>query len=90
MSASKKIARNNDVAWRMIEGEILAVDPRSSCVYVLNGVGSRVWELADGGRTIDEITRIIDAEFQGEKAALKEDIDEFVRELFRQKLISIG
>ena len=74
----------------MIEGEILAVDPRSSFVYVLNGVGSRVWELADGGRTIDEITRIIDAEFQGEKAALKEDIDEFVRELFRQKLISIG
>ena len=90
MSASKKVARNNDVAWRMIEGEILAVDPKTSFVYVFNGVGSRVWELADGGRTIAEIARMIDAEFEGEKTALAEDIDDFVRELSRQELISIG
>ena len=59
VSLENKFIRNNDIAWRVIDGEALVVSPKDSLIYPLNDVGARIWELLDGKRTVSDIASII-------------------------------
>jgi len=87
MDVSAKFSRDSDVACRVIESEVLAVNPRDSLIYCFNGVASRVWQLLDGAHSVEEIIAAIDGEFEGDKSSLRDDIISFVEELSAKKLI---
>ena len=60
--------KDKDLVTRSIAGETLIVPVRSGisdldCTYVLNEVGSRVWELLDQRRPVDKIVEAICAEY---------------------------
>jgi hypothetical protein len=76
-------------AWRVIEGEavILAVDTK--VLRGLNAVGSRVWELIDGRRSVDEIVDTIVAEFQVEPGQARADVDAFLHQLAATRLVTL-
>jgi hypothetical protein len=88
MDVSTKFSRNRDVACRFIESEVLAVNPRDSLIYCFNGVASRVWQLLDGCHSVEEIIAAVDAEFEGDKSALGDDIISFIEELLTKNLIA--
>ena len=46
-------------AARVFSGEAVIITPAENTVRMLNTVGSRVWELADGTRTVDEIAGVL-------------------------------
>ena len=46
-------------AARVFSGEAVIITPAENKVRMLNTVGSRVWELADGTRTVDEIAGVL-------------------------------
>ena len=48
-----------NVVSRQIEDEAVLVHPLQGKVRVLNAAGARVWELADGQRTVSEIAQTI-------------------------------
>lgn len=83
------LKRNEDVAWRIIEGEALVINPKDSMTYPLNPVGSRIWELLDGRRSGKEIAGIIDEEFEGNKLAMEQDVAEFLKKLLDKGLAQI-
>jgi hypothetical protein len=47
------------VISRLIDGEMVLVHPAQGMVRVLNGVGTRLWELADGERSLDDMAAVI-------------------------------
>ena len=53
--ANRFPAPHNQVAGRVIDGEAVLVLAESSKVQILNEVGARVWELADGTRSLAQI-----------------------------------
>ena len=53
-----------NVVSRQIEDEAVLVHPVQGKVRVLNAVGARVWELADGQHTVAEIAQMITAEYE--------------------------
>ena len=80
------IRRNDDIAWRVIEGEALVVDSRDSLIYPLNTVGTRIWELLDGQRNCRDVLAIIDEEFEGGSETHCQDMLEFLEELVSKGL----
>ena len=82
--------RASTTAWRVIEGEavILAVDTK--VMRGLNAVGSRVWELIDGRRSVDEIVETVVTEFAVEPARARADVEAFLRQLADKGLLTLA
>lgn len=73
--------RNPDAASRSYDGEAFIVIPQSHEYKILNSVGSRVWELIDGARTLDEIARTIADEYDVSFETARDDVHSFIRDL---------
>jgi len=87
ITPESRFTRNNDIAWRIIDGEALVVSPKDSLVYPLNDVGTRVWELLDGKKTVSEISSVICGEFEGDEVAIRDDIADFIENLLKAGLV---
>jgi hypothetical protein len=70
-----------NVVSRQIEDEAVLVHPLQGKVRVLNAVGARVWELADGQRTVAEIAQTITTEYDVELPRAQADVLAFCDDL---------
>jgi len=77
----KVLARDENVAWRVIDGEAIILSAEDSSVHSLDEVGTRIWEMADGKKTIKEIIEALLEEYDVEFDQLKQDVIDFVNEL---------
>ncbi len=84
---SAKPTRHPRLASRVVDGEAVLVDPDRNVVRMLNTVGSRIWELADGTRTVDEIAEALTEEFEVEVSEARQSVVEFVDELADKELL---
>lgn len=74
-------------ASRVFSGEAVVITPAENMVRMLNPVGSRVWELADG-RTLDEIAAALTAEFEIDLPQARASVAAFVEELIGKGLLA--
>jgi hypothetical protein len=78
-------------AWRLIEGEAVLLSMETKVLRGLNPVGSRVWELIDGRRSVEEIIGLIVEEFDVTPEDAAQDVRGFVKELLDRGLVtSVG
>ena len=75
------------VAARIVDGQAVIVEPRSGMVNVLNEVGARMWELADGSRTAAAIIDRLIEEFDAEPALVRGDTLAFMADLLDKGLL---
>ena len=89
-SPETKPERSEKAVYRMVDGEAVIVEPQNGMVNVINEVGSRIWELTDGRRSVAQIADIISSEHEiSTKTALKDAI-EFLEEMSEKGLIKIS
>ena len=81
------LAKAPTTAWRIIEGEAVILSLESKVLRGLNPVGSRVWELIDGRRNVEEIVGVIVSEFDVSREAAARDVTGFVQELLDKGLV---
>jgi hypothetical protein len=84
LSGPERLSQNERTACRVIDGKAVVITIDRNQVHVLNGVATRVWELADG-RPIDAIVETIVAEFEVERAQARLDVCGFA-----EQLVSLG
>ncbi|MFC2171840.1 PqqD family protein [Acidobacteriota bacterium] len=84
-----KPVQNPDTAWRAVDEECIIITPRKSVATVLNPVGTRVWQLADGNRSVKEIIEKILDEYLTERDAVEKDIEEFLTDLEKRGLLKL-
>lgn len=84
----KIVIRKKNCAFKKVEDEIVLIHPEGGSFIALNEVGSRIWELADGTMTIEEIIAEIAREFEEEKSKIEKDTIEFLEELEKKEIIS--
>jgi hypothetical protein len=77
------------VAWRIVDGEAVILVPENSTFHTLNTTGTRIWELADGKLSTDEIIQKICEEFKVEKEKVEGNIKKFITELVNKELFII-
>jgi Coenzyme PQQ synthesis protein D (PqqD) len=80
------VRRTASALWRPFEHETAVILPTASAVRVLNEVGARVWELADG-RTFAEIVDVLVNEYEVERTQLRRDAEAFLSELHSRSLL---
>lgn len=86
-SLERKIQRQKDVAWRMIDGEAVIITPADSTMHTLNDVGTRIWELITGTRTLSEVAGVLCAEFEVDQERAEKDTLWFAECLAKKGLI---
>lgn len=78
------------VVGRVTDGEAVLVHPSQGKVRVLNGVGTRIWELTDGARTVGDIADVISTEYQVDPAQAESDAMAFCIELVERGLLTLN
>jgi len=69
-------------------GEAVVISPVENIVRLFNPVGSRIWELADGSRGLDEIACALTEEYDVTFADARRSVASFVDELARKGLLA--
>lgn len=84
-----KIKRNDEVVWRVIDGEIVVLVPAERALHALTGCGSKVWELIETETTVGDIIQKICAEYEVEPQRAREEITEYIHKLAALNLVEI-
>lgn len=77
-----------DTASRIYSGEAVIISPAENRVRMLNPVGSRIWELADGNRTVTEMAEVLTGEYDVSLEQALQSVDAFLAELETRDLIA--
>jgi hypothetical protein len=87
MTSSSIVARSPHAVSRVVDGEAVIVEPKNGLVNVVNQVGSRIWELLDGQRSVSELTRIVSKEFDADYETILKDALDFLSDLESKGLV---
>ena len=81
--------KNPDIIGKNVKGEIVLLNPVSGKYYGLNKVGGTFWEKIDGTRSMSEIVSLLLEDFNVERERLTKDIEDLVKSLVENKLITL-
>jgi hypothetical protein len=74
-------------ASRVMDGEAVVFLPGKRQVRILNKLGTAVWELVDGERTVAEIAEEICKKYDVEREVAERDALEFLKTLQDKELV---
>lgn len=89
MDLSSRPTPHPQVAARIVDESAVIVLADSGEVVVPNAVGTRVWELCDGARSVRQIAEIIAAEFEATPEQALRDAEEFLEALLQARAIEL-
>jgi Coenzyme PQQ synthesis protein D (PqqD) len=78
------------VIGKIVDNEAVVILTNQGQVKVLNEVGARIWELADGYRKISDIVKIMSDEFDGKFDMIEEDTLDFIDQLVSKGMLRIS
>jgi hypothetical protein len=76
----RRLRQCERTASRVIDGKAVVITIDTNELHVLNGVGSRIWELLDG-RPLSEVVDQIVLEFEVEPERAQLDVNRFAEQL---------
>jgi hypothetical protein len=79
--------RPDALEWRELDGEIVALDLRTSTYLAVNRTGATVWPMVVAGATEAELTARIAREFGVSREIAAEGLRSFVHELDERDLL---
>jgi hypothetical protein len=81
-------AHAQGVLSQLVDGEMVLVHPAQGKVLVLNRVGARLWELADGRRSVEEMADIVADEYDVDLERARADALAFCTDLAERGVLS--
>ena len=92
MKKKTVLRKNPDMVTRVIDDETILLPIYKSsyeinCIYTLNKVASRVWEMIDGKRALPEIKDRVLREFDTTPSEMDKELQNLLKELREIKAI---
>lgn len=86
------LRKNPDMVTRVIDNEtillpIYKTSEEINCIYTLNKVASRIWEMIDGKRTLAKIKNEVLKEFDTTPKGVDKEIQKLLKDLKEIKAI---
>lgn len=78
--------REGILAQRASDTQLL-LNLSSGHYYALNEVGTRVWELSDGSRSVAEVAAAIAEEYDAPVEEIQADVIDLLRDLLNEQLV---
>ncbi|MDP8241168.1 MAG: PqqD family protein [Candidatus Hatepunaea meridiana] len=85
----RTIQRNNDVAFRILDGEAVLLNPVDNQIHLLNEVATFIWELLPEPKSEDDILSAIREEFEVEYTQVLSDLQKYSDQLLEKDLIEV-
>jgi hypothetical protein len=79
--------RDAGVAWKEVDGEVVALDERESLYLAANSAGAVLWRALAGGTTHAALVDGLVTEFGIDDARASADVDAFLAELREHGLL---
>ena len=84
----KKLSlRGDDLAWRTVDDELIAIDVRESTYLSANDSGLLMWNALAAGTTKDALTASLVAEYGIDTETASADVDAFLAHLKERGLL---
>jgi hypothetical protein len=90
MQPESRPLRREDVMAQAAGDTVILLTPDSGEYFTLNEVGGRIWELADGSRSVAEIAAVLVDEYEAPLEDIQADTLEVLGELAEERLVSDG
>jgi hypothetical protein len=92
MKESVVLKKNPNIVSRTIEDEtilmpIYKTSDEINCIYTLNKVAARIWELIDGKRNLAKIKKTLLQEFDTTEKELDKELTKFLKDLKEIKAV---
>jgi hypothetical protein len=85
------VARNQRVAARSLDGEMMIMSGRDSTLFTLNRTATILWQAADGATPLEQIVeQKICAEYEVEPSEALQDAEILARELANHGILQIS
>jgi pyrroloquinoline quinone biosynthesis protein D len=88
MKIDSRPTRRSNVLTQETSDALVLLDPNGGAYFSLNEVGSRVWHLCDGTRTVADVVGVLADEFDAPSETIREDVLELLEELAAERLVS--
>jgi hypothetical protein len=75
------------VDWRPVDGEMVALDRRTSQYLALNATGTLLWEALLGGATTDELVELVTGRWEVDADRARADVEAFLATLAERHLL---
>ena len=87
MGPESRPRRRGDVLSKEAGDTVILLTPDSGEYFTLNEVGGRIWELADGTRSVREIAAELAGEYEAPAGEIEADALEVLGELAGEQLL---
>jgi hypothetical protein len=88
MNRSARLRISDDVIGTRVEDEVVLLNFDAGKYFGLKGVAARIWELLEGGTTLDAIVATIVKEFDApSEAVVRVDVCKTLERLLKEELI---
>ncbi len=84
------VSDTHSAYYTITDGEAIILMPDKDKTYALGPVGTRIWELADGGHKVKEIVDIICEEFKADRNTIIEDVIKFTTDLCKKRILRLS
>jgi len=84
------VVPGDKLAARKVGGEMVILSAEDSSLFLLNEVGTAIWEAADGRRSIQAIADALCAEYDVDRATALADVTEFIEALAAAGIVSLS
>lgn len=80
--------RDADLPWRAVEGEVVALDARTSEYLAINESGAALWEALAQGTDGARLAEILIERFSRERSLAEKEVDAFLAALAERGLLA--
>ncbi len=81
--------RMNHVVWKVIDGKGILLNLETGAYFEVGPVGLEMWQRCDGRTLAEHITPQVARQFRAEPERVARDLQQFLGELRRRKLIEL-
>ena len=82
-----RLVRSGEPLTALVDGETVMFSPEQGAYFGLDEIGSRVWELLEEPRSIDEVCATLHGEYEVDPETCRADVTALVEELREAKLV---
>ncbi len=89
ISLQQKVTLSKEVLSQEVDEESVLLDMKSESYFGLDEVGTRIWQLLKNGSDLQNVFKILLAEYEVGEDELKKDLQEHIAQLVDAGLISL-
>ncbi len=90
LSTFERPVHATSVAARVYGSDAVVISPDQGMVRMFNPTATRIWQLTDGSRSVEEIAVVLTGEFDVELAEARQSVIRLLTELTEKRLITWG